>query len=319
MNKKIYKIIMVVSLLFCFFSTSNVLAITSQDNYIRSLLIQIIQEMARNNQANMAYNTAYYYNNPYYSNYNPNYSCTGTCPNVFAGNQKSVQSGQSVYLDATVSNQTGYPLTYSWTCTAGTLSNYNILNPIFYAPTVSYDTSYSCTLTASNYYGSGSSSVSILVKGSNYYYSNYYYYPTNIIYPSVSAGTKKSVQSGQSVYLDATVSNQTGYPLTYSWTCTAGTLSNYNILNPIFYAPTVSYDTNYSCTLTASNYYGSSSSSVIITVYGNAYSNTYYNQGYYYNPGYYYNQNYYYDPGYYYNQGYYNNNYYNNCYGGYCY
>jgi hypothetical protein len=147
-----------------------------------------------------------------------------------------------------------------------------------------------CTLTASNYQGSSSSTVNISVSGNNYCNG----YNCGISHPSVYAGSRKTVQSGQSVYLDATVSNQGGYPLTYSWSCTGGSLSNYNVLNPTYYAPNTSYNATYMCTLTASNYQGSSSSGVSISVLGNGY-NYYnyndYNYNYNYNNGYKYNYN----------------------------
>jgi hypothetical protein len=290
MNKKIFGFLLGISLFFCFFTVSFVSADTNQYNNVRAVLIRILQDLLANNSAYLASPVQNYYNNGY-NNYNNNYNCTGNCPYVFAGSNKTIQPGQSVYLDATVSNQNNsYPLTYLWTCTGGSLSNYNILNPTYYAPNISYSATYLCTLTVSNYQGSNSSGVSISVAGSGY--NNYYcsgYNCNNAGYPSVSAGSKKSVQSGQSVYLDATVSNQNNsYPLTYLWICTGGSLSNYNILNPTYYAPNISYDTNYICTLTASNYQGSSSSGITISVIGNGYNNNYY-----------YNYN---------NNGYYNNN-----------
>ena len=292
-----------ISLFFCFFAVSFVSADMNQYNDVRAVLIRILQDLLANNSAYLA---APIQNYNYNNGYNNNYNCTGNCPYVFAGSNKTIQPGQSVYLDATVYNQNGsYPLTYSWTCTGGSLSSYNILNPTYYAPNVSNSATYLCTLTVSNYQGSSSSGVSIFVTGSGYNYYCNGYNCNNTGYPSVSAGNKKSVQSGQSVYLDATVYNQNGsYPLTYSWTCTGGSLSNYNILNPTYYAPNITYDTNYVCTLTASSYQGSSSSGVTISVIGNGYNNNYY---YNYNNGYY-------NSGYYNYNSYYNsNNGYNDC------
>jgi hypothetical protein len=182
--------------------------------------------------------------------------------------------GQNVYLDATASSPSGYALNYFWSCTGGTLSNYNILNPTYYPPSIAYDTNYSCTLTASNYQGSASSMVNIMVRGSNYNNNNNYNYNNNYNnnyynnygYPSVSAGGNKVVQSGQSVYLDAAVLNSGGYSLGYSWTCGGGSLSNYNILNPTYYAPNDLYNTTHTCTLTASNNSFNAASSVNILV-----------------------------------------------------
>ncbi|MDD5569480.1 MAG: PKD domain-containing protein, partial [Candidatus Pacebacteria bacterium] len=180
-------------------------------------------------------------------------------PNVFAGSSKQVQSGQSVYMDATASDPQGLPLTYHWTCTGGNMSNFNVLNPTYYAPYVTNSTSYSCTLTATNSNGmSASSSVSIWVIGSGG--------SSNGI-PVVNAGSYQTLQSGQSARLNATAYDPDGDPITYSWTCSGGSLSSYNVLNPTFYAPFVSYDTTYTCTLTASdNRGGMASNSVNILV-----------------------------------------------------
>lgn len=153
-----------ISLFFCLFCTSSVLANTNQYNDIRAILIRILESLL----SNRAY-IASPLQNYNYSN------CTGNCPYVFAGNNKTIQPGQSVYLDATVSNQGGYSLTYSWSCTGGSLSNYNVLNPTYYAPNTSYNATYTCTLTASNYQGSSSSGVTISVLGNGYNYNNYNY------------------------------------------------------------------------------------------------------------------------------------------------
>ncbi|HOS88114.1 MAG TPA: PKD domain-containing protein, partial [Candidatus Pacearchaeota archaeon] len=192
---------------------------------------------------------------------------TNQAPSVYAGSYKEVQSGQSIYLDATASDPQGYSLTYSWNCNGGSLSNYNVLNPTFYAPIVYSNTTYVCTLTVINTVGmSASSSVNIYVRANANYQQP----------PIVYAGSSKTIQSGQSIYLDATASDPQGYSLTYSWNCNGGSLSNYNVLNPTFYAPIVYSDTTYTCTLTVTNNRGqSSSSSVSIYVKSNtqSYSN----------------------------------------------
>jgi hypothetical protein len=189
-------------------------------------------------------------------------------PTAYAGSYKDIQSGQTAYMDATASDSGGnYPLTYSWNCTGGTLSSYNTLNPTYTAPSVSMDTNYSCTLTVTNSRGlSATSSVSIIIRGNN----------NNNQLPVVSAGSNKTLQSGQSVKLDATAYDPSGSYLTYSWTCTGGTLSSYNILSPTYIAPYVTYNANYTCTLTVYNTSGRSNSAtvnILVTPYGNNNSN----------------------------------------------
>jgi len=118
---------------------------------------------------------------------------TNQAPSVYAGSYKEVQSGQSIYLDATASDPQGYSLTYSWNCNGGSLSNYNVLNPTFYAPIVYSDTTYTCTLTVTNNRGqSSSSSVSIYVKSNTQSYSNL----TVTTYNATSVTTNSAVLNG---------------------------------------------------------------------------------------------------------------------------
>ncbi len=187
-------------------------------------------------------------------------------PTVYAGSAKNIQSGQSIYMNATANDPNGLSLTYSWSCTGGTLSNYNTLNPNYIAPYVSSTSYYTCTLTAYNTQGlSATSSVSITVNG-GYNYNQL---------PVVYAGPNKTIQSGQSVKFDSTAYDPNGSYLTYSWSCTGGTLSSYSMLSPTFYAPYVSSNTNYTCTIRAyNNSGGSSSSSVnILVTSGTSYNN----------------------------------------------
>jgi hypothetical protein len=106
--------------------------------------------------------------------------------------------------------------------------------------------------------GYASGSINIYVKGYNY--GGGYYYNNS---PNVYAGSNRDVQSGQSIYLNASASDPDGDYLTYSWTCNGGSLSSYSILNPTYYAPNISYDTTYTCTLRVSDSRGASSSDSI--------------------------------------------------------
>jgi len=85
--------------------------------------------------------------------------------------------------------------------------------------------------------------------------------------PVANAGPNKQVEEGQSVTLEGSGSDQDGDPITYSWTCTGGTLSDYSIAQPTYTAPAVSQDTTYTCTLTVTDSHGASNSdSVNVTV-----------------------------------------------------
>ncbi|MDD3292939.1 MAG: PKD domain-containing protein, partial [Candidatus Pacebacteria bacterium] len=142
------------------------------------------------------------------------------------------------------------------------------LNPTFYAPSNSYNATYTCTLNVNdNKGGYASDTVSVYVTGGGSYNRN----------PYVDAGSNKTVQSGSSTYFNATASDPDGDYLTYSWSCTGGSLSSYSSLNPTFYAPSNSYNATYTCTLNVNDNkggYASDTVSVYVTggsiVYGNS-------------------------------------------------
>jgi len=179
-------------------------------------------------------------------------------PTVYAGPDVTVNENQSIGMSASASDQDGDSLTYSWTCTGGSLSSSTYLNPIYYAPSVNYETTYNCTLTVYDNRGSSASdSVNIRVLNGG---------GDNNHAPTVYAGPDITVNENQSIGMSASASDQDGDSLTYSWTCTGGSLSSSTSLNPTYYAPSVSYDTTYTCTLTVyDNRGGSASDSVNIT------------------------------------------------------
>jgi uncharacterized repeat protein (TIGR01451 family) len=69
--------------------------------------------------------------------------------------------------------------------------------------------------------------------------------------PSVNAGPDKEVCSGGTVLLDAWGFDSQGDTLTYSWSCNGGSLQDASSVDTTYTAPTVSVETNYICTLTA--------------------------------------------------------------------
>ena len=68
--------------------------------------------------------------------------------------------------------------------------------------------------------------------------------------PVVSVPSKVEVVSGGSYTLQATVQNPSNSALTYSWFCSAGTVSSTAVLAPVYSAPTVSREIDSTCTLT---------------------------------------------------------------------
>jgi uncharacterized repeat protein (TIGR01451 family) len=71
-------------------------------------------------------------------------------PTADAGPDKEICEGQSAILDGSGYDSDGGYIHYRWSCETGSLSDYNIARPYFYAPQVSVNVSYSCTLTVTD-------------------------------------------------------------------------------------------------------------------------------------------------------------------------
>lgn len=282
-------------------------------------------------------------------------------PTVDAGLDRQVYEGETVTLQGSGSDPDGGSVSYSWTCNGGSLSNYNVSQPVFTAPQVSGSAYYSCTLNVLDDEGlTNSDSMNISVQdrstipevetrqitniqpyqatlngylrnlggassarvwfqwGYNSAYGNttsiqylsnqnyfnynlgsltqntpYYYravaqsdygtaYGQNIIfntsgggqssannYPFANAGADKQIYENETVVLQGSGSDPDGNPISYSWTCNGGNLSDYNIAQPIFRAPSFSNSINnrYTCTLTVRDNVGLSNyDDVYITI-----------------------------------------------------
>ena len=176
-----------------------------------------------------------------------------------AGPDQTVNEGAVVTLDGTASTDAdGNTLTYLWTAPAGiTLSSTTASQPTFTAPEVSTDTQYTFSLVVND--GTANSTadeVVITVKQVNKV-------------PVANAGPDQTVNEGAVVTLDGTVSTDAdGNTLTYLWTAPAGiTLSSTTVSNPIFTAPEVTSDTQYTFNLVVNDgTAGSTADEVVITV-----------------------------------------------------
>lgn len=172
---------------------------------------------------------------------------------VNVGADRNAQSGGSLLLTPTVSHSEGDPLSYHWTCTAGVLSSTSVLNPTLSLPEVAINTPITCTLTASADTGSSASdSLVITVIGGTSDGINRA--------PVIDIGGSRVIFSGRGTQLNVTVTDPDGDAMTYDWNCSAGTLSNPSILNPVYTAPVVSHDTSVICTIIATDSKGESTS-----------------------------------------------------------
>ena len=138
-----------------------------------------------------------------------------------AGPDLYLASGQNVTLQGSGYDPNGYSLNYYWTCTGGTLSSYNVAQPIYTAPyTYNNQTSYTCTLTVTNNYGNSNSDsvVVYLGYGNGNNYGNTYVQTNYATYVSNSQATLNGSLSGYNSY-----ANTTNY-VYFQW----GTTTNYN-------------------------------------------------------------------------------------------
>jgi hypothetical protein len=181
----------------------------------------------------------------------PGTSLKNTLPVVAVIQAREVNQGQSITLYAVAYDPDGDSLNYNWTCTGGTISDSTSLMPVYTA--YSYSTSnsiYNCSITANDGRGgSASAYVKITVRGTG---------GTITSKPTVDAGANKELNQGQSIVFDAVASDSSGGELSYDWTCTGGTLSNSNSLNPTYTAP---YSVgSYTCRITARSSSGATAS-----------------------------------------------------------
>ena len=132
-------------------------------------------------------------------------------PIANAGPNKEIYETESVILEGSGSDPDGDSVSYSWTCNGGTLSNSNIAQPVFYAPIVSSDTTYTCTLTVTDSHGaSDSDSVNILVK-------EHHCLTLSVL---LSANPNSGCAPLNNVDLTASVSGSASGEITYFFDCT---------------------------------------------------------------------------------------------------
>ncbi|MDD5098110.1 MAG: PKD domain-containing protein [Candidatus Pacebacteria bacterium] len=182
-----------------------------------------------------------------------------SAPIVSAGSNRDINESQTIVLNGSATDPQSLAMTYSWTCSGGSLSSSTILTPTYTGPSVASDTTHTCTLTATNTGGiSASSSVNILVRNTG---------SSGLGSPVVSAGSDRDLGENQTITLSGSATDPQGDPMTIAWNCSGGGLNNSTTLTPTYTAPSVDIDTTYFCTLTATDNTGNfGSDTAIMTV-----------------------------------------------------
>lgn len=158
-----------------------------------------------------------------------------------AGPDQSVNENSLFTLDGSASSDPdNNALIYKWTAPSEiTLSSTSLAKPTFTAPEVTISTSYTFTLVVNDgIQDSSPDQVIITVKNGNQA-------------PTANAGTDQSVNEGELVTLNGTTSTDPDSdPITYLWTPPAGiTLSSNSSSQPVFTAPEVTSDKQYTFSL----------------------------------------------------------------------
>ena len=131
-------------------------------------------------------------------------------PVANAGLDKETYETESIVLQGSGTDPDGDEITYSWSCTGGTLSSSSIAQPLYYAPSVSSETTYTCTLTVTDPYGlSDSDSMNILVK----------VHESPTLYVTFTANPNSGCAPLQNVDLNANVYGTATGLITYFFDC----------------------------------------------------------------------------------------------------
>jgi hypothetical protein len=170
---------------------------------------------------------------------------SNTAPVASAGVDQVISEGTATTLDGSASTDPDRnPLTYRWTAPTGIiLSSTTAAKPIFTAPAVNINTSYTLTLVVNDgLVNSSTDQVVITVRNIN-----------NA--PVANAGVDQTVNEGATTALDGSASaDPDTNPLTYRWTAPAGIiLSSTTDPRPTFTAPPVVINTSYTFSLTVND------------------------------------------------------------------
>ena len=181
-------------------------------------------------------------------------------PTAEAGDNQTVVEGDTVTLSGSGTDPEDDTLSYSWRQTSGTtatLSSTGVVAPTFTAPNLGANEDLVFELTVSDDRLSGTDTVTITIEADN-------------DAPTAEAGTKQTVDEGDTVILSGSGTDPEGKSVTYSWHQTGGSpsvsLTGSTTQTPSFTAPKV--NTALTFTLTVSDGDLSGTDTVTITVQG---------------------------------------------------
>jgi hypothetical protein len=131
-------------------------------------------------------------------------------PVANAGPDKETYETESIVLQGSGTDPDGDDVTYSWTCTGGSLSNSSIAQPLYHAPSVTSATTYACELTVTDPYGlSDSDSMNVLVL----------VHESPTLYVSFTVNPNSGCAPLQNVDLSASVYGTATGTITYFFDC----------------------------------------------------------------------------------------------------
>jgi Leucine-rich repeat (LRR) protein len=171
-----------------------------------------------------------------------NISLINIPPVANAGPDQTVDENSEVALDGSASSDAdGHPLTFLWSAPLGiTLSDNTIENPVFTAPEIPKDSTFSFVLVVNDGYDN-SERDTVVINVSQ----------VNKI-PVAHAGIDQSAnREGDLITLDGSASTDgDGDPLTYNWSAPVGiTLNDSTLAVPTFIMPDVNSDTTFTIVL----------------------------------------------------------------------
>ena len=181
---------------------------------------------------------------------------TNMLPTANAGVDQTVESGATVTLDGSASNDLEGAVSYSWVQSSGTavtLSDATAANPTFTAALGDAVLEFSLTVTDVDG-AKATDSVTVTL--------------TNML-PTANAGVDQTVESGATVTLDGSASNDLEGTVSYSWVQSGGPavkLSDATVVNPTF--ATALGDAVLEFTLTVTDVDGGTATDAVIVTLG---------------------------------------------------